>query len=73
VTKFDVAYIVGGLLLVAFELAAVYKQRQPDFEGEKQTISHKVIAWIARKPKTRRVLVALGLLWLLYHWVFAKF
>lgn len=65
-SKYDIAYAVGGLLLIGFELYAVYMRGRT---GIKETITHKVVAWIARKPGTRRVLVGIGLAWLAWHWL----
>jgi hypothetical protein len=69
-TIFDAAYILAGLLLVGFELAAIIARR---YGVKHQTISHKVIAWIALRPRRRRAFVIVGLGWLLWHWAFQSF
>lgn len=70
-TIFDVAYILAGLTLVGFELAAIVVRRTHGIRH--QTISHKVIAWMQVRPKRRRAFVLVGLAWLTYHWVWQPF
>ena len=73
-TKFDVAYIVGGVVLLVFELYALREAKRLNTpRPDKQTISRKVVNWIMRKPKSRRLLVAAGLLWLTWHWTVQYF
>lgn len=73
-TIFDLAYVLAGLALVAFELLAVWQAKHQNIPRPfKQTISRKVVNWIARKPKSRRLLVAVGLLWLTWHWTVQYF
>lgn len=73
-TMFDIAYIVAGLTLVVFELIAVYQAKRLNTPSEqKQTITRKIVNWMAKKPKTRRLIVAAGLIWLFYHFVFEYF
>lgn len=70
-TPYDVAYAIAAILLFGFEFLALWQQSRGKVRG--QTVSHKVIRWISKKPKTRRTIVGIGLVWLLYHWVFQEF
>lgn len=73
-TIFDYAYICGGLILVIFELIAVYQADHHHVPKEqKQTITRKIVNWMKKKPKTRRLIVAAGLIWLFYHFVIEYF
>ena len=59
--SYDIAYIVGGLILVAFEVKSLLRH-------DKQTITHHVWRW--RNQKTwRRIAMGLGIVWLFYHFV----